>query len=78
MSEILVIVPSEWVLQDTDTAVNFGGMSVDWYAQLGQATTDLNATLRANGYFPEGSNAWVQDVLVVAGNVYFKFDIIRD
>lgn len=78
MSEILVVMPPEWVKQDNDVVINKGLTSLQQYADMGQATTDLNVNLRTNGYFEEGSNAWVQDVLVVAEQIYFKFDIIRD
>lgn len=78
MGNILVIMPSEWEKQDTDSICQYGNTSIQWLAEMGQATTDLNERLRTNGYFAEGDNRYVQDVQVVAETIYFKFDLIRD
>ena len=76
-SQILVVMPPEWFAQDTNYVVSNTGYSLDWYANV-TSLADLNETLHRIGYFPEGSDQCVVDSTVVAENLYFKFDTIRD
>lgn len=76
-SQILVVMPPEWLAQDTNYVVSNTGYSLDWYANV-TSLADLNETLHRIGYFPEGSDQCVVDSTVVAENLYFKFDTIRD
>ena len=56
MSEILVIVPSEWVQQNMDAIAQMTGFSMSYMETLpGSRPTDLNDRLEAAGYFPATS-----------------------
>ena len=76
-NQILVVMPPEWIAQDTDYILGNTGYSREWFSNV-TSFADLNETLHRIGYFPEGSDQCVIDSTVVAENVYFIFDIIRD
>jgi hypothetical protein len=72
MSEILVIVPPEWVHQDMDQIGQMTGFPFSYMQDIqGQIPTDLNDRLDAAGYFT--SELRVADVLVINEQVYFRF-----
>ncbi len=72
MSEILVIVPPEWVRQDMDQIGALTGFTLSYMQDIqGQIPTDLNDRLDAAGYFT--SELRVADVLVLNEQLYFKF-----
>jgi len=72
MSEILVIVPPEWVHQDMDQIAMLTGFTFSYMQGIqGQIPNDLNERLEAAGYFPDDLR--VADVLVINEQVYFRF-----
>ena len=77
-SEILIIVPPEWVLQDNDEINHLGNRDLNQLIaiQNNKFVQDLNDALYENGYFAgrfEQDNIRVADVMVLDDNVYFKF-----
>jgi hypothetical protein len=79
MSEILVIVPAEWVRQDIDYISSLTGYNIESMITLQNTKSlgDFNDRLFEAGYFAPGKfaldNMRVADVLVLDVNVYFKF-----
>ena len=73
MSEILVIVPPEWTLVDSNLVMDIVSVSLpDLAAMQGHVPSDLTARLVAAGYIDADKR--VIDVLVLDNNLYLRIE----
>lgn len=71
MSQILVVVPSEWTQISYDEMAGVIGYSWQMFSDLqGRSATDLNERLEQASWFQDDRR--VQDVLVLNETLYFK------